>query len=796
MFTSYLKIFIRSFANSRLIAGINMLSLAVGLAGVIAIFFYVRHELQVDASHPEGERVFRLTYDETTKIPNGRYLATTSPPMGPTLEREYPEVEQAIRLRYTDDVMLEREEKQFYEKELVYADPGFFKLFDFSLAKGDAGTALEAPNSIVITPAMVDRYFGPEDPIGKNLLLEGETSLTVTGVLAENPSQSHLKFDALLSFSTFKVPYGYPVNLESWGWISFHTYLLLRQAEDAPLLSSKLDNFMTRHLTEGRAARAELRLQPLSDIYFHSGNMLNGQHNAQGNLLYVYGLSAVALLLILVAGFNYMNIATARSIRKGKEVGLRKILGARPQSIIWQFLTESVVLAVLSLLVGLLLFQVFAPFLLETLGLEETPVWSDYLKISPLLLGLAVVIGLLAGFYPAYLQSRFASIDAIKGKLKAGRSSLRIRKILIVSQFVVTSILISGTLLVQQQMHYVQQKALGFAKEEVLALQMQTPDFLERYPQAKQRLTQNAYVRQVSAGDLLNGDYGSVPIVPDGFSREETSAMHLLGGYFDYFSTLGVNLVAGRDFSSDHPTDTSGIILNQMAAKAFGWTAAEAIGKQIEVNESQNGQVIGVTEDFHFKSLHDPIQPLVTVVPRTRMEYFLLRIETADIPAAIASIQADWEAIAPELPFNFSFVNEAVEQRYQADERFLKLIGIFSTLAILLACMGLYGLIATMVEYRVREIGVRKVLGASIWQISTLLARQFLLLLVLANVLAIPIAIWAGREWLNGFTYHTPIGWPVFMASAVLIIILALISIGHQTLKAAMGNPVQALKDQ
>ena len=796
MFTSYLKIFIRSFANSRIIAGINMLSLAVGLAGVIAIFFYVRHELQVDTTHPAGDRIFRLTYDETTKIPNGRYLATTSPPMGPTLVREYPEVEQAVRLRYTDDVILERAEKQFYEKELVYADPEFFTLFNFPLAQGNPRTVLQEPNSIVITPALVDRYFGTEDPIGKNLLLEGETSLTVTGVLAENPTQSHLKFDALISFSTFRVPYGYPVNLESWGWISFHTYLLLGQPENASSLHSKLDDFMTRHLTPERAARADLRLQPLSDIYFHSGNMLNGQQNAQGNLLYVYGLSVVAILLILVAGFNYMNIATARSIRKGKEVGLRKILGARPQSILWQFLTESVVLAIISLLIGVLLFQTFAPFLLETLGLEGTPAWIDYLRISPLLLGLAVIIGLLAGLYPAYLQSRFASIEAIKGKLKAGKSSLRIRKLLIISQFVVTSILITGTLLVQQQMHYVQQKALGFAKEEVLALQMQTPDFLERYPQARQVLSQNPYVRQVSAGDPLNGDYGSVPIVPDGFSREETSAMHLLGGYFDYFTTLGVNLLSGRDFSSAHPTDTNAIILNQMAAKAFGWTAEEALGKQIEVNESQQGTVIGVTEDFHFKSLHDPIQPLVTIVPRTRMEYFLLRIHTSDVPAAIASIQADWDRIAPELPFNFSFINEAVERRYQADERFLKLIGIFSTLAILLACMGLYGLIATMVEYRVREIGVRKVLGASIWQISALLARQFFILLLLANLLAIPVAIWAGREWLNGFTYHTGIGWFVFIASAALTLLLALFSIGHQTLKAAMGNPVEALKDQ
>lgn len=796
MFITYLKVFLRSFLSSRVIAGINVLSLAVGMAGIIAIFFYVRHEQQVDNFHSKSDRIFRLTYDETTKIPNGRYLATTSPPMGPTLADEYPEVQSAVRLRYTDDVILQREEKQFYEKELVYADPDFFGLFDFPLAKGDPATALSEPNTIVITPALADRYFGDEDPMGKGLLLEGETPLTVRGVLAANPSQSHLQFDGLISFSTFRVPYGYPVNLESWGWISFHTYLLLQQPQDASTLTAKLDDFMNRHLTPGRAARAELRLQPLTDIYFHSGTMLNSQHNAQGSLTYVYGLSLVAILLILVAGFNYMNIATARSIRKGKEVGLRKILGARPRAILWQFLGESVFIALISLLAGFSLFRMFAPYLLETFGLEAMPTWQDYLKISPFMISLAILIGAFAGLYPAYLQSRFASLDAIKGKLKAGKSSLQIRKLLIISQFLVTSILITGTLLVARQMRYVQHKSLGFAKEEVLTLQMQTPDFLERYPQAKQILSQNQYVRQVSAGDLLNGDYGSVPIVPDGFSREETSAMHLLGGYFDYFTTLGVDFVAGRDFSAAHTTDTSGIILNQIAARAFGWTAEEAIGKQIEVNESQQGKVIGVTEDFHFQSLHDPIQPLVTVIPRTHMAHFLLRIHTADVPAAIAAIQNDWEQIAPELPFNFSFVNAAVDQRYRADERFLKLIGLFSTLAILLACMGLYGLIATMVEYRVREIGVRKVLGASTWQISTLLARQFLVLLVLANLLAAPVAFWVGQEWLNSFTYHTEIGWIIFTISAVLTIALALAALGHQTVKAALSNPVEALKDQ
>ncbi|GJM33050.1 MAG: ABC transporter permease [Saprospiraceae bacterium] len=794
MLYNYIKVSLRGFLKDRVIAGINIMSLAVGLAGVMAIYFYVQQELGIDAGHQQADRIYRVTFDETIRNADGRHLATTGPPMAPALEQDFPEVEKAVRLRYTDDVVLSFEDQQYYEKGLVYADDGFFDLFSFPLQKGDPQTVLASPNSIVLTPQMAQKYFGNTDPIGKSLLLDEETALNVTGVLAEQPSRTHLKFDGLISFSTFKVPFGYPVTLDSWGWISFHTYIMLDEANNASALTAKLPDFITKYQSAERAERFALRLQPIQDIYFHSGSLMNNDKCREGNIIYIYGLSIIALLLMVVAGFNYMNIATARSIRRGREIGVRKVLGAGKSTILKQMLAESTVVALLSLFLGLMLFEIFKQQLSIILNLEVVPSVKDYLYVLPLFIGIAVLVGLLAGLYPSLILSRFRTVDAMKGQLKTGMAGISLRKFLIVTQFVVTAGLIAGALMVHQQMDYVGQKSMGFDQEQIISLQMQTPDFLERYPRARQILLQNPNVSSVSAGDILDGDYGSVPIVPDAVLPENAPAMHILGGYFDYFSTLGVEVIAGRDFSMAHTSDTSGIILNESAVQFFGWE--DPIGKRIQVGEIKTGEVIGVVKDFHFKSLHDPIQPLVAFIPETHMEYLVLRIKTEDVAATIASLQADWQQIAPDLPFDFAFLDDQINLRYQADESFSRLIGFFSIIAILLACLGLYGLIATIIEYRVREIGIRKVLGATIGQITTLLSREFLLLLLLANLIAIPLAIWGIQQWLHNFTYHIAIPWSVFLVSGGLTILLALVAISHQTLRAALANPVEALRDE
>ncbi len=794
MLYNYIKVSLRSFLKNRTIATINILSLAVGLAGAMAIYFYVHQELGVDHQHLNANRIYRITLDETINKADGRHLATVGPPYAPFLEQEYPEVEQAVRIRYTDDVVLSVEDQQYYEKGLMYVDEGFFNLFSFPLQEGDPQEVLKAPNSIVLTPAMAQKYFGNTNPIGKSLLLDGETALNVTGLLAEAPQETHLQFDGLISFSTFKVPYGYPVTLNSWGWISFHTYLLLNEANDVEAFANKMPDFISKHQGEERAGRFALRFQPLTDIYFHSGTLMNNDPCRSGNLVYIYGLSVLALLLLLIAGFNYMNIATARSIRRGKEVGVRKVLGAGKKAILQQMLIESLVVAFLSLLMAIVIFEIFKNPLSKALNLDQVPTPGDYLILLPWLLGIAAIVGLLAGLYPSTILSRFKTVDAMKGQLKTGMAGISLRKFLIVTQFVVTAGLIAGALMVYQQMQYVQHKSMGFDQEQLVSIQMQTPDFLQRYPRAKETLLQNPNVLSVSAGDVLDGDYGSVPIVPDGMAPDEAPAMHILGGYFDYFTTLGVEFLEGRDFSSTYGSDTTAIILNESAAQFFGWEAP--IGKRITIGEIKTGEVVGIVKDFHFKSLHDPIQPVVAFLPETHMEYLVLRIKPGDVAQTVASLQEDWQQIAPELPFDFAFLDDQINLRYQADNAFSRLIGFFSTLAIILACLGLYGLIATIIEYRFREIGIRKVLGATLGQLAVLLSREFLLLVIGANLLAIPLAVWGIRHWLQNFTYHIDIPWTAFLISGGITLLFAVLAISHQTLRAALANPVDALRDE
>lgn len=794
MLKNYIKLAIRNLWKEKSSAFINILGLSVGIASVLMIFLFVRYEMGIDGFHEKGDQIFRLTYDETVKIADGRHLATTSPPMGPALVEDYPEVEKAVRFRYADEVVMEYAGQQYYEDHLVYADNGFFDLFSFPLKAGSVEEALASPNSVVITPEIAQKYFGEEDPMGKTIHLDEQTPLEVTGIFKEKPSRSHLDIDFLVSFSTFKVPFGYPVTLDSWGWVSFHTYLLLKNGTDVALFEPKLEDFIRNRLSSQRADRATLKLQPLQDIYFHSASMLNVGDHKTGNIAYNYGLSITAFLLLLIAGFNFMNITTARSINRAKEVGVRKVLGAVKKNLVQQFLGEAVVVALISLVIGVILFEGFKDIVIGNLGWELGISKTDYLWTLPVFIGIAVITGILAGLYPSFVLSRFKAVEVFKGKIKSGKSGSTVRKALVVAQFVITGVLISCSLIVNKQMDFIRNQDTGFDKEQVISLQLNSPDIIHKYRLARQVFEDNPNVMEVSAGDIINGDYGSVPIIPEGVNREDASAMHIFGIYFDYCKAMGIELVEGREISFTQPTDTlEGVLINEAAVKHFGWE--NPIGKRLQVNTIKPGVVIGVVKDFHFKSLHDPIEPLVMYVPVARMGYLVLRVNTEDVAATIASLEEDWQKIAPELPFDFAFVDEQINAKYESDQRFSALINFFGLLTVIVACLGLYGLIAIMLKYRVKEIGIRKVLGASISSLAYLLSGQFLALLLLANLIAIPLAWWSMQQWLNNFAYQVEVGSSVFILASLMILFLALATIGYQTLKAALGNPVEALKD-
>ncbi len=794
MLKNYLKVGFRNLKRDKISAAINIIGLSLGFASALVIFLYVQRELQVDSYFEHGDRVYRVINDERPHSETGRLLATVGPPLAPTLAQEFPEVEKAVRLRYTDNVVFESGVHQFYEDDVIYADKDFFHLFSFPLAKGNPATALSKPNSIVLTPEMSRKYFGDEDPIGKSILMNQETSLQVTGLLEENPRKTHLNFDFLISFETFRVPFGYPVTLESWGWISFHTYVLLKEGVNPLSFDPKLADFVKRHVFTDRPVRASYHLQALPDVYFQSKDMMNSSEHKHGNLSYIYGLLAIAFLILLVAGFNFMNISTARSIRRAREVGMRKVLGARRINLIIQFTSEALAVSTLSVLLALFLFELCRVPLFDYLNWQLDFGYQDYLILIPFLVGGTFALGILSAVYPAILMSSFKPLNVLKGKIKSGGKEMNIRKVLVVLQFTITVGLIISSLLVSQQMEFIRNKDLGFDREHVVSLQMRTDDFLDRFQLGKQLFSRHPEVISITAGDVINGDYGSVPITPAG--AEAGIAMHWMGGYFDYCSTIGIEVIEGRDFSYSHPRDTlTGIIINESAQRALGWE--DALGKKLQVNTNIDGEVIGVVKDFHMHSLHDPIEPMVITVPRTRMQNIILRVGSVEeVDQLIAELQKDWAQIAPDLPFHFSFLDDNLNRQYESDRQFSRLISFFGGLAIFIAGLGLYGLIAIISTYRIKEIGIRKVLGASVINIYFLLCRNFIFLVIIANLIALPLAWWVINDWLKQFSYRTEIHFSSFVLAIFISIGIALISLSYQVIKTAMSDPIKAIRHE
>lgn len=794
MFENYIKIAIRNLGRDKVSAFINIMGLAIGLACALFIFLFVNHENSVDAAFTHKDQIYRVTNDERPYSEKGRYLATVSPPFAPTLVNEFTEVESAVRLRAIDGPIFKYQDQQFYEYKGFYVDEDFFKLFDFPLIHGDPTTALKEPNTIVLTPGIAKKYFGDENPIGKSITMNGETLLKVTGILASHPRRSHLEFDFLMSFKTFKVPHGYPVTLESWGWISFPTYVMLKEGVKAVEFEPKMAAFAQKHIYINRPVRSTFGLQALKDIYFQSNNLRNTDDFKKGNLTYTYGLLIIAILILLVAGFNFMNISTARSIKRAREVGVRKVLGALRFQLMSQFIGEALVVTLISLFIGVVLFEFSRNILFNHLQIHFDFNYADYWLLLPILLGLTLILGILSAIYPAIVLSNFKPLQVLKGIIKTNNTSINIRKALVILQFAITIGLIACSLIVSKQMNFIQQKNLGYAHEQLVYLEMHTDDFLQKYRVAKEILGHNPNVLNISAGDIMDSDYGSVPMTPAG--AETGIAMNMMGGYFDYFSTLGIDVLQGRDFSSEHPIDTAtGIIINEAALKTFGWE--EPLGQKLQVNTDINGEIIGVVKDFHFYSLHDPITPMVIVVPRTHMSNIVMRIRTTgNMGQLIQSFEKDWQQIAPELPFQFGFFDDKLNQQYLADQQFSRLIVFFSGLAILIASLGLYGLIAIISTYRVKEIGIRKVLGASIFNISLLLGKNFLLLILLANLIALPIALWAMQNWLQSFTYHTEITASLLVLAIFISMAIGVISLLYQVLKSALENPISALRSE
>ncbi|WP_128543310.1 ABC transporter permease [Larkinella soli] len=811
MIRNYLKIALRNLLRHPGFSAINIVGLSVGLACCLSIYLFVQDELSYDRFVPGADRIYRLVNARTSE---GRQslTASTPPAYGPTLKADFPEVERMTRVfAFNGNPLVTYGTTKFFENDLLLADSTFFEVFGYPLTRGNPKLALQGANTIVISESLARKFFGSEDPINKQLKLSFGDAIPfrITGIMKDLPSQSHLKVNAVGSFSTLRA-FVDPARLANWRWQQFHTYVALTPGFDPARLEAKLPGLLARYAKpelDKIGLSYQTRLQPLTDIHLRSADL--EYDNAQkGNIRYVYALIVIAVFALLIACFNFMNLSTARSLTRAREVGLRKAIGAHRGQLIGQFLGESLLLTALAMIIALGLTALILPSFTD---------WVDKsLSLSTLfrprfLLGLVVAVGVvggLAGIYPAFFLSGFRPVQVLAGHLirSTGKGAVSLRKTLVVLQFTASTVLIIGTAVVFSQLRYIQQKDLGFAKEQAVVLPLRNQAMQEGYEAVKNDLQRHPGIWAATAcygipGGLFAGDGIRLP----GKDEEIGTNMFIVDA--DYIPAMGMKMVAGRSFSRKFGTDLKeGFVLNEAAVAAFGLgTPQQALGKAIlwpQWNPStpadtlKRGRVIGVVKDFNYKSLHQKIEPLVMHIYPSAFSYLVVRVQPGHLPAALEVMKAKWKALAPEWPFEYQIVDEEFARFYRSEQLFGKLFSLFTALSIFIACLGLFGLAAFMAQQRTKEIGVRKVLGASVAGIVLLLSKDFLKLVLIAIVIASPLAWYAMKSWLADFAYRIDIEWWMFVLAGLLAIGIALLTVSIQSIKAALMNPVHSLRSE
>jgi putative ABC transport system permease protein len=773
---------------------INFIGLVLGFACILIIGMYIHHELSYDRYHKNADRIYRVTHNEKAgEISGIRHLATVGPPLALALKQTFSQVEDAVRFRYSPDRIMRVANTQHYETRVFYVDPSIFNVFSFPLLKGDVSSALSLPTNVVISTEMATKYFGDADPIGKTIIMDNTTALNVSGVLASLPSSTHLKFDFLIPFEAFEVPFGYPVNLNSWGWISFHTYVLLKPDVQAAAVEDQLVELVKTHWPEDVAKKFKLQLQPLKEIYL--GDVTH-EDVAAGNAVYITVLTIAGCLILLLGGFNFANLYTVISLTRAKEIGIRNVLGGRKQFFGRYLVTEAITIALFAALLGIGILPLAIKYL-NNIGFQLVMSNATLGKLSLIACGIAILTGILAALYPISLLSSVHSQQLLKGVFRTSRTGILVRRSLVLVQFCITIALISSVLIIHAQMKYLGKKDLGYAKDELMLLRMPGDQLMQRFPTLKSQLLQNPHVVSVSlGGGRMDGDNGNVPIFVEG-DLDEGIPMAIDAATFDFFRTIGTALVAGREISEQHPADTlRGVLINESAAMAFGWTPEEALGKSIRVGDIVlDGEIIGVVPDFNFGLLRSAIQPLVMYFPRTRLQNIYVRYKAATpLTTLVASIQNDWNIIAPEFPFDYTFLGEYLNSLYASEKFFFLLFQVFAAIAICISCLGLFALVSQDVLFRVKEIGIRKTLGASVMNILSLILQPFVLLIFLAGLIASPLSLLGMTNWLREFSYHVSIQWLHFVSALLVTILVALTTVGYKALRAGLRNPSESLR--
>ena len=793
MISHYLKIAFRKLWSSKTFSFLNIIGLATGMTACFLIYQYVSFELSYDGFHSKGDRIYRLVTDikTPTEVINASGPAWA---VAPFAKNDFPEVESFVRLS-NNTTLVRIGDKKFQEEKAFLADSSFFNVFDFKLLKGNPHTALTEPFSVVLSESTAKKYFDKQDPVGKTvLLLNDGYPTTVKGVMEDLPANSQVSADLLISMST--VTKNLSPGLDSqWTNYGATAFLLLRPGVDAKRLEAKFPAFLERRNgTEMKKNQmyATLLLEPLKDVYLHSKR----DGNKSGNMINVYIFSIIAVFILLIACINFINLTTARAAERAKEVGIRKVVGAGKNQLVWQFIGESVLICSIAFFLTLLFVSLLIPLFNQLAGKTiSTGVFEsgrNVLKLFAASLG----IGLLAGVYPALVLTSFKPVIVLKGRFATGSRGIVLRKGLVVTQFTISIALIIATIVIYNQMNYMRNQDLGFDKEHMLIVDTNYDPARDAFRQAVAGIP-SVKSTAVSSSVPSSNNAGAYSEIENKQGDLQVANLDLYFVDFDYLDQFKMKLVAGRGFSREFLTDSSqAMILNETAVKLFGYSSPEqAIGRRYKQWGSE-GKIIGVVKDFHFRSLQEPIKPLSMRVGYERAVLVSLKVTGANLPATIAAVESKWKAFIPNRPFNYYFLDEFFDKQYRDEQRFGRLFLNFAALAIIISCLGLLGLASYSTVQRTKEIGIRKVLGASVSGIVNLLSTDFLKLVLIAFTIAVPVAWYFMHRWLEDFAYHTDINLWVFVLAGVCALTIAFLTVSFQAIKAAITNPVKSLRTE
>jgi putative ABC transport system permease protein len=815
MIRNYFKLAFRNLSKRRGYSLLNIAGLAIGIACSILIFQYVAYERSFDSFAKDSNRIVRLRLDSYQQGRLSWKSATVYPAFGPTMKRDFPEVEDFCRL-HDADLLLSNDERnvKFTENKGYYADPSFLKMFNVQLVKGNPETALNGPDKLLLSEALAKKYFGSEEPMGKRLVQRDPSytrTFEITGIFKEFPSNSHLIVNHIASYVTLQ---SIANNIwhdttnateNSWGWYDFYTYLQLRPGVDRKKFESKFPAFCNRYMNNSDWAKAnhvvaEIHILPLRDVHLYSN--YNQEAEVNGNGQAVSFLFLIAFLIIAIAWVNYINLATARSLERAREVGIRKVAGAIRRNLVIQFMVESFMLNLVALLLAATMVFLLTPWFNRLTGRTGS---VDFFTASRYwLLFVAVFVGgsVLSGLYPAFVLSGFRPVSVLKGLFKNSAGGYLLRKGLIIGQFAASVVLIAGTIIVFQQVNYMRKQSLGVNINQTLVLDGagSVPDstYQNIYQPFKTALLQIPGVQNVSSSTSVMGKEvywtnGSKRLTAD---TKGTVTLYNMGVDYDFVPSFSLQVKAGRNFSKDFRSDSSGVMLNESAARLLGFDDFTKAVNEKFFSAGDTVTLVGIVSDYHHQGLQKPIDPMIfRLVPNARDAYSI-KIKTGDVQGTITAVQKAWSNFFPSDPFNYYFLDELFDQQYRADQRFGKIFGLFAFLAIIIACFGLLGLSAYNVLQRTKEIGIRKVLGASVQNVLFILSKDFIMLVLIAFVIAVPVTWWIMHNWLQDFAYRINIQIWVFGVAGLLAILIALLTISFQALRAAISNPVKSLRTE